>query len=68
MKDVSVGLWDWMVVNRLFAGMIIKLVFAFLYQEQWYTPEMLTEPFWIWVGGHLVWLVNMVADIISDQS
>ena len=46
--------------------MNIKILYAFLYQEQFLTPELLTEPFWISVGGHSVWLVNMIADLISD--
>lgn len=65
-EGISISFSDKIVMVRRFLGMIIKILYAFFYQEQFLTPDFLTQPFWISLGGHSIWLVNMIADTISD--
>jgi len=68
LKDVKIPFYDSIVMARLFIGLIIKIVYAFLYQEEHITPDFLFEPGWISFGGHMIWAVNMIADTLSGQT
>ena len=66
-RDVKISAYDWIILARLFVGVIIKIVYAFLYQEQRISPDFILEPAWVNFGGHMIWAVNMLADLISNQ-
>ena len=68
LKDVSVSFWDWVELARLFTGMMIKILYAFLWEEEDLTPEFIKDPTLISLGGYAIPIVNIISDLISDQT
>lgn len=48
-----------------FAGTLIKLIFAFLYQEKYVKVPGFKLPLTIQIGGHMISVINYIADVLT---
>ena len=68
LQDKSLGILEWLNAARFFVGLIIKLLIAFMYQEEAALSKAIDRGVYtVWFQGITLWLVNITANIISDQ-
>lgn len=67
-KDIRVPLGEKLTITSMGIGVIVKILFAFLYQEK-ELPSAITglfdKPFMIRVGAFAIPFVNFIADLLT---
>jgi len=64
-REVSLSVEDCLGILSMFTGTMIKLIYAFLYQEKHLKVPGFNSAFMIDVGGHHVSFVNSLADLFT---
>ena len=64
-KDVSVSLWDSITLLRMFAGLYMKLIFAFLYQELFVPADWMHGYYGMHFGVFIMPIFNEISNMVS---
>ena len=65
MKGVSISFWDQITLLRIFNGMLMKFIFAYLYQEYYIDADFLHGWIGMDIGVFLMPYYNWFASLVS---
>lgn len=66
-RGVSISIYNWVTLARKALSTYIKVGYAILYEEHLTSADWLLEPGMTSFTGSMIWFINMMSDVVSDQ-